>query len=67
MAETDPNNPFRDGTGCPLCKPGKGCNKPAEPEEQAPRCVHWGHVAVDGVCQHCGLPFPEPFVTKEQQ
>jgi hypothetical protein len=34
MAETDPNNPFRDFTGCPLCKPGKGCNTPAEPEEQ---------------------------------
>jgi hypothetical protein len=34
MADTDPNNPWGNGTGCPLCKPGKGCNKPAEPEEQ---------------------------------
>jgi hypothetical protein len=32
MADTDPNNPWGNGTGCPLCKPGEGCNKPTEPD-----------------------------------
>lgn len=32
MAETDINNPFRNGTGCPLCKPGRGCNRPNRAE-----------------------------------